>query len=432
MQAIDRTEHAELQPSEIQFVVFFSAMVSADIMTPPSIADVGCRCGKIGLKAERRPVDHRISAESQRITVRPDPRVARQNQRTLALRRLIADVIVIQTPQGIKPRNVAVLALLPVNPPETHALLFIRMVQKIEICFQKRLIAQFEIDLLFDFGIFSDGAAKILILRFKKPYAVRRMHIKRYNKTIVVQPLQQGFVVREQIGIPAVARPAGHCLCVNNSVDAVARRNGSCGFAEFSDDVHPVPVHIDRCNGHGDFAIEKTLHQRAILFLRICFIAAPPVAERKFRNQRRKSRQTIEVADCHPIAIAVCKVIGVFTLRARQYLVLPENQRLPVLQYGDAASRDQPFAECRRAESKVKRPPCSFQIPAMKIGHHIAVIQHDFDYGLLRNTIIKRPARRHNQPEVPFVFGNKFRGFPSAIPYTLRRGVAQCALFHPN
>ena len=38
MQAVDWAEHTELQPADIELVIFFAVVVTADIMAPPGVA----------------------------------------------------------------------------------------------------------------------------------------------------------------------------------------------------------------------------------------------------------------------------------------------------------------------------------------------------------------------------------------------------------
>ena len=61
VQTVDRREHAELIPSSLQLIILVAVHMTADIMTPPAVTDVGSRTGKIGLELQRFPGDHRIS-----------------------------------------------------------------------------------------------------------------------------------------------------------------------------------------------------------------------------------------------------------------------------------------------------------------------------------------------------------------------------------
>src|ERR1700758_5494364 len=55
MRAQDRTENSPLNPAQVKLRVDGSRHVTADIVTPVSIADVGCCGRKVRLESERLP-----------------------------------------------------------------------------------------------------------------------------------------------------------------------------------------------------------------------------------------------------------------------------------------------------------------------------------------------------------------------------------------
>lgn len=65
VQTVDRRKDAELIPARFHLIVLVSQHMTADIMTPPSITDVGCRAGKIGLEIQRFPGNQRVTAGRQ-------------------------------------------------------------------------------------------------------------------------------------------------------------------------------------------------------------------------------------------------------------------------------------------------------------------------------------------------------------------------------
>ena len=126
VQTVDRRKYAELQPADIKFVVLVAEMVSAYVVTPPRITDIGRRRGHIRLEFQARPRHGGIARKSHGIAVAALFCVARQYERALALVLLVQELVVVERPQRVKPGHVAPLALLPVYPPEVHALFFIR------------------------------------------------------------------------------------------------------------------------------------------------------------------------------------------------------------------------------------------------------------------------------------------------------------------
>ncbi len=61
MQPHDRGEDAELYPAGRELVVARPAHVSANVVAPPSVADVGSGAGKLGLELERGPAHDAVA-----------------------------------------------------------------------------------------------------------------------------------------------------------------------------------------------------------------------------------------------------------------------------------------------------------------------------------------------------------------------------------
>ena len=288
MKAHNRAEFAELYPADIKLIVPGAELMTADVMTPPCIADIGCVRGKIRLEIKTLPADYGIARKAERIAVRADLGKAGKNQRPLVFCGKVKRVVMVKSPKGIKTFNFGFPFLLPVYPPEVNAVFFIRLMQKAEIALNKLRVGDIKGDTLFCFRINAHEARKVLILIFKRTNALRRVEIDGNLEVVFVQPAEQRFVIGEKLRVPAVARPA---LRLKNLADFFIREKTvaaeiSVFLAEALDNVNPVPVHIYCCNGNGNILFNEFLHKVNIFLLAVSFISAPPVAEAVARNER--------------------------------------------------------------------------------------------------------------------------------------------------
>ncbi len=133
VKTVDRRKNAVLIPSRLQLVVLYSHHVSADIMAPPAVTDVGGRIGKIRLEVKGFPGNHRIPRKSYRVSVRPRSRITGKGHGTLSVSAAVQKMIVVQHPERVQPFNFRVGSLLPVQPPEIHSLLLHGMMHLFKI-----------------------------------------------------------------------------------------------------------------------------------------------------------------------------------------------------------------------------------------------------------------------------------------------------------
>ena len=69
VQTVDRRKDSVLIPSCFKLIVTVAEHMAADIMTPPSVADVGGCAGKVWLEIQGFPGDVGVSGKSDRIAV---------------------------------------------------------------------------------------------------------------------------------------------------------------------------------------------------------------------------------------------------------------------------------------------------------------------------------------------------------------------------
>ena len=288
MKAHNRAEFTELYPADIKLIVPGAELMTADVMTPPCIADIGCVCGEIRLEIKALPADYCIARKAERIAVRADLGKAGKYERPLVFCGKVKRVVMVKSPKGIKTFNFGFPFLLPVYPPEVNAVIFIRLMQKAEIALNEFRVGDIKRNTLFCFRINTHEARKVLIPVLKRTHALRRVEVDGDLEVFFVQPAEQRFVIGEKLRVPAVARPA---LRLKNLADFFIREKTvaaeiSVFLAEALDNVNPVPVHIYCCNGNGNLLFNEFLHKVNIFLLAVVLISAPPVAEAVARNER--------------------------------------------------------------------------------------------------------------------------------------------------
>ena len=133
MQAHNRGKDTQLVPAQGQLLVAVTEDMAADIMTPPTVADIAGRRREIRLEVQRFPGHMAVTREAHRIAVATRPGITREGDALRTTGLDIVVVIVIEYPERVHALDG--LALLPVNPPEVYPLLFFWMVQVFEISF---------------------------------------------------------------------------------------------------------------------------------------------------------------------------------------------------------------------------------------------------------------------------------------------------------
>ena len=76
MQTVDRGKYAILHPACRHIVITVSTIMTSDIMTPPSVADVGRGGGKFGLEVKRIPGNGGVAREADGIALAAGAAVA--------------------------------------------------------------------------------------------------------------------------------------------------------------------------------------------------------------------------------------------------------------------------------------------------------------------------------------------------------------------
>ena len=75
-----------------------------------------------------------------------------------------------------------------------------------------------------------------------------------------------------------------------------------------------MPIHVDHCDGYGDSAGSKIIHNPQIFFFAVSVIATPPIAQGKARKNRLGPAQTIERTNGLGEISTCCKDINICML----------------------------------------------------------------------------------------------------------------------
>ena len=275
VQTVDRRKDSVLIPSCFKLIVTVAEHMAADIMTPPSVADVGGCAGKVWLEIQGFPGDVGVSGKSDRIAVGARSCIAGEGHRTFSVSSTVKKMIVIQHPQRIKTLDLGTLSLLPVNPPEIDALFFHRMMDFFEIYIDKFRIGNVKIDRLFFFCIHSHSFCYFRIAVLIRTNSVCRMDIQCCLHAACMEFSKKTLRIREEFFIPAIAGPAAAVFRIHI--------------------VYTVPVHIDNSNREWNVLFVEVFHQFHIRCFTVTPVTAPPVSECKSRKHRSFAAKVIKI-----------------------------------------------------------------------------------------------------------------------------------------
>ena len=146
----ERREHSELEPAEKKFGIVnrIAAVIHVPtyVMSPISVAHVGCSGGEIRLEGERGVVDESVAGKTDLVTVAAESAPAVEDHRT-AVGTVFLHVIEenMVAPESLS-ETIGVGAgevLLPVKPPEVNALFLERTQEVVCECLVEICIFEF-------------------------------------------------------------------------------------------------------------------------------------------------------------------------------------------------------------------------------------------------------------------------------------------------
>ena len=207
---------------------------------------------------------------------------------------------IVEPPRVGYARNLAHQGLLlPIEPPEVHALFFERMQNQVEVIRRPLLVCGIEGNVFLRRRIDAHGARHRRIRSLPRLNARRGMQIHRGLQAVLVKALQEGIGIGKQHPVPCVAGPAQHLARL------VHRAHG------FQLLVAQVPVHVDHKHIERRIVLAESAHQFVQLLVAISPIARPPDAEGKARRQRDAAGDFDVVAKRLLVVVAVAEEVPI-------------------------------------------------------------------------------------------------------------------------
>ena len=266
MRAHNGTHRAKLHPARVHFGVnaVDAAHVSAEVVAPIAIEHIRGSVVEVGLEVERLPRDNGITRESHLIAVVAESAPAVIYHRSLLSVLLhIGEEAAACPPSVLQRGELAVVdVLLPVEPPEIHAVSHHRVEYFVEHRGHELLVAAEPVDALLRCRVHTHGACHLGIFLLIPIHTVGRVQVEGNLQVVVIEVFEQTAVVGEKLLVPGPACPATTVL------------------------LGVVPVHINHEHIKGEAIVAQVFGKIAHLLVGVEPVARPPVAESIARRQR--------------------------------------------------------------------------------------------------------------------------------------------------
>ena len=299
-----RREDRVLQPAREQLLVggldACGQHVSADVVTPVAVAYVRVGRGEVGQERQTLPCGEDVARECRLVSVRAQSAPAMIDHRPFVGRELAVAEKGVVEPERIAYRRhiLALLPLLPVEPPEVDALPLQRVQDGLEVAVGPLLLAYAE---RYGLARFLPAVVlgEVVVGSLVGLYARCRVEIERYFQVAPVRPADEVLGRGEQLAFPRVARPAD-ALAVLVALGVDARQTPRV-----------VPLHVDYQNVDRYGEALYLLDQPHQLVVGVLPVAAPPVAEGILGRQGLTSADAHVVGHGGGVVVAVCHDIPV-------------------------------------------------------------------------------------------------------------------------
>ena len=365
-----RCEHPGLEPARIKLgigaVHSGRLLVPAYVMSPVAVAYIRCGGREVREIPEHLPCREGVPGEAYLVAVAAYAAPAVVDHRSRGIDALGFGLAYLVMKEGIveperiaEPRSVvAVLPLLPVEPPEVDPHVFQGPYYGIEIGVRPLYLVYPERDRDLA-AVLPEISFRTVIVRcagqivFHKPvvrllvglYAVAEMQVQGGLYVHPVQFFQEIPGIRKKFLFPGISRPAdGLPEFVQARPSSRLPRRG--GGLEFGPGL--MPVHVYDHDIYRDVEVLEVPGQVYELEIRVLPVAAPPVAECVFRRERYLSGDFREVPEGGLVVMPVAEEIEVLPVCAVPALhpVLPvavhRDEHVPaaLVYHGPAVLRD--------------------------------------------------------------------------------------------
>ena len=209
----------------------------------------------------------------------------------------IGEIAVVDPPCIVELRHLSIIyMLLPVKPPEVHALLLHRMHDLVEHVGHELLVGVDPLDAVLSCRVLSETLSKRGIALLPVVEALCWMQVDGNLETLVLHLGHEHLRIREYALVPCPSCPA-----------ATAR-------------IGVMPVHVHHEHVKRNIVRSHLIHEGAELLVRICPVARPPVAECETRRQRHLAGEDCEVLQRSLIVMTICHEIPVLALTGLSFL----------------------------------------------------------------------------------------------------------------
>ena len=263
------------------------------------------------------------------------------------------------------------IPLLPVHPPEVDADIFHGVVDQLKIIAHEALIGDAEGDILLAGRVDAHLPGELGVDVFEVLHALGRVQVEGHFQALLVQPIQQGRRVGDQLAVPGITRPG----------------DGR------------VPVHVDDKDVQRQVVLLETVDDVLHVLGGISPIARPPGAQHEARDQRDAAAEAHVFGQGAGVIVAVAEeipvLLGVFALRRHPAVFRVEEHRATVVEQSPAGARQDALFEGRVALAAIYRAACAAQVvqaghsrlpghrlavqgkrDAQIVGHELAAVSH--------------------------------------------------------
>ena len=297
-----------------------------------------------------------VPGEADLVAVIAEAAPAVEDQRPVqALPLHVGEEDVVQPPGGVEARDRGVAPLLPVQPPEVHALPLEGVDHVGEVRLREVLVLDLERHVLLGGRIDPHRPRHRRILRLVRLDAGGRVQVHRRVQPLLVDPAEERVGIREVGAVPGVAGPAQPLPRLVLGLALPAQLEGV------------VPVHVDDQHVQRHVVAVEVLDQLLLLRVGVRPVARPPGAEGEARRHRDLPGHAREVRERAAVVVAVAEEVPVLPLpRCALHHPRPrarvEQRALRVVHQRPAVAREQALLERHRAARAVERAGRASQV----------------------------------------------------------------------
>ena len=258
------------------------ALVSAYVVAPVAVEDVGGGAVEVGQEAQAFPRDVGVAREAYLVAVVAEAAPAVVEQGTLRAVPLHVGKPDVVAPEDIVEvrQSLVLCPLLPVEPPEVDAFVDVRVQVGVEECLDVAFVAALP---LHGLAVLDAGPLyELLVLLFVGAHAVGGVQVHGCLHALLVKEGEELLVVGEEPFVPVPSCPAAAGL-----------------FAD------GVPVHVDDEHVEGEVKALESGDEVAQVLVGVAPVAAPPVAEGVAGRQGHFSGKLREAAQGALVVVTV-------------------------------------------------------------------------------------------------------------------------------